>query len=105
MTNLTNDVALRALPELYSTEGTSDPIAPVRLVLPGTEASWWLTEYSPQKRIAFGFCTLGDHQLAELGYVSLDELIALRSLSGAKVERDRRYNPIRISQVRGVLGI
>lgn len=51
----------------------------VKLVLPGTNCVWLLSEIDPDnKSIAFGLCDLG-MGFPELGYVSLEELWEIKS--------------------------
>lgn len=53
---------------------TQDHPPVVKLVLPGTDCVWLLSEIDPDnKDIAFGLCDLG-MGFPELGYVSLNEL-------------------------------
>lgn len=59
----------------------------VKLFLPGTAATWLLTELLDNKDIAFGLCDLG-HGFPELGYVSLSEITSVRSPLGLTVEKD-----------------
>lgn len=40
---------------------------------------WLVTEYDPAEDVAFGWACLGDRQNAELGYVNLGELEAIRA--------------------------
>lgn len=66
-------------------------------------ADWLVTEYDPDEDLAFGWACLGDRQLAELGYVSLEELESIRvpvhvvlngqegGSYGAPVERDLHW--------------
>ena len=49
-----------------------------------------LTELDPETNIAFGLCDLG-MGMAELGYVSLDELHELRGEMGLAVERGEHF--------------
>jgi hypothetical protein len=63
----------------------------VKLFLPGSGATWLLSEISPHDHdTAFGLCDLGMGE-PELGYVSLTELSQLRSRMGLKVERDLHF--------------
>ena len=65
----------------------------VKLFTPDANATWLLTEIDPDNRdIAFGLCDLG-LGCAELGSVSLSEIIALRGRLGLPVERDRHFQP------------
>jgi len=60
----------------------------VKLFTPWANATWLLSELSPNNHdIAFGLCDLG-HGMPELGYVSLAELRNLRGPGGLTVERD-----------------
>lgn len=68
-----------------------DPVPAVRLVLPGTNASWLLTEADPAETDrAFGLCDLG-LGFPELGYVSLDELSQVRGPAGSSVTTDEQF--------------
>ena len=62
----------------------------VKLFLPGTAATWLLTELLDNQDIAFGLCDLG-HGYPELGYVSLSEITSVRTKLGLTVERDRSF--------------
>ena len=65
-----------------------DPVPVVKLFLPGSGATWLLTEIMPHEPdIAFGLCDLG-MGCPELGYVSLGELASVRSKLHLAVERD-----------------
>ena len=60
----------------------------VKLFTPDAGATWLLTELDPEDRdIAFGLCDLG-LGCPELGYVSLNELNAVRGALRLRVERD-----------------
>lgn len=65
-----------------------DPIPVVKLFTPNAGATWLLSEIDPDDQDhAFGLCDLG-HGFPELGYVSLQELAALRGPWGLPIERD-----------------
>ena len=67
---------------------TIDPPPVVKLFTPDANATWLLTELSPNDPdIAFGLCDLG-LGFPELGYVSLTEIRQLRGGIGLPVERD-----------------
>jgi hypothetical protein len=89
------------VPALYATEGEADPIVHVKLFTPDSSWTWYLTEYSPVAPdgtpcLAFGLaCGHED----ELGYVSLDELRAVRGHLGLQVERDLWWQATPLSQV------
>lgn len=85
------------MPGLYATENEADPVGRVRYFTPDSMWSWLITEYSPDKRLAFGL-VIGPE--TELGYVSLSELEASRGPLGLAVERDLHWEPKPLSQCR-----
>ena len=48
----------KTLPALYANENTPDPVAQVKLFSPYSSAVWFLTEYSPEQGLAFGWAAL-----------------------------------------------
>ena len=53
--------------------------------------TWFITEAEKQENgdyEMFGYCHLGDDELAELGYVMLSELQAIKGPFGIGIERD-----------------
>jgi hypothetical protein len=64
-----------SLPRLYATERESDPLARVKLFTPDSSWTWYVAEYDPEERIAFGLVRGLDE---ELGYFSIDELEKVR---------------------------
>lgn len=83
----------KKIPNLYETENTpaSEVKVIVKLFLPWTNFTWYITEMDKEENLAFGFANLGDDQMAELGYISIDELEQL-SVRGCKVERDTSWD-------------
>ena len=68
---------------------TSIDFKPVVKFFGGGACTWLFTEYNPVDRTFFGLCDLG-LGFAELGYVSRDELEAIRFKPfNLPVERDR----------------
>ena len=64
---------------------------PVVKLFGGSACTWLLTELNPKSNIAFGLCDLG-FGTPELGYVSMDELLALRFPPfGLPIERDLHW--------------
>ena len=86
-----------AMPRLYSTERESDPVARVKWFTPDSSWTWYLTEYDPVARIAFG---LVDGFEQELGYIALDEVEQVRGPLGLRVERDLWFPPTPLSELR-----
>lgn len=86
------------LPRLYATE---DVPAHKRQVLvkfftPDSNWTWYVLEYDPQERIAFGYV---DGHEAELGYFSLDEMESVRGPLGLPIEHDLHFLPMTLEQV------
>ena len=76
---------------LYSQEEKDDPVVQAKFFDPCGAASWWITEYNPETKIAFGFVT-GLHE-DEFGYVSLEEMEAIERPFGLTIERDLYFTP------------
>lgn len=69
-----------------------DPVVIAKLFDAFGSATWWLTQYDPAERIAFGFVT--GLQFDEWGSVSLDELAELIGGGGiARIEVDLHFRP------------
>jgi hypothetical protein len=89
---------LSAIPDLYATEDSSNPICYVKLFLPNTNWTWYITEISKENHnICFGY-VIGLE--SELGYFSLKELEALKSSLGVSVERDESFKPMVLSKIK-----
>src|SRR5215207_1812420 len=90
----------RQLPPLYATENEEDPLVICKFFFPAWHWTWYATEFDG-KDIFFGFV---DGDFPELGYFSLTELQNHRDALGLSVERDRYFEPCRLSEVRAKLG-
>ncbi len=98
---LLKKIDLENLPKLYETEEEEDPIVYVKLFHPLGGATWLLTEYNPETKIAFGYAYITE---GELGYISLEELEEL-NIAGLKVERDISWIPKKLSMAKQELDI
>lgn len=68
-----------------------DPAPVLKLFTPDAGATWLLTEIDPEKQDhAFGLCDLG-LGMPELGWVSRQELAAVRGRLGLPIERDLHF--------------
>jgi len=88
-------------PSLYSQEANSasDVMVVAKFFNPYGSATWWMTEYDPEQRLAFGWCDLG-MGCPELGYFSIAELEQVRIAPfGGKIERDMHYTPQTLREV------
>ena len=85
------------IPELYATENVKDPMAIVKLFTPDSNWTWYITEYQPETKMAFG---LVDGLEKELGYISIAELEQVKGPVGLKIERDLWFRPQPLSELR-----
>lgn len=102
MWNAPTEKQLAKLPALYATENT--PLAEKKIYMHFFigGCDWWVAEYDPQERLFFGFANLNDPQNAEWGYVSLDELKALKVQRFMEVDRDMHWTVRPAKEVAGI---
>jgi len=84
---------LAKLPAIGTTSemGMEEIKVPLKL-FGGGACSWYIFEYDPEAKEAFGFVTLGDPQMAEIGYISIAELEAIKFPPfGLPIERDLHF--------------
>ena len=94
------DDLVALLPPLYSQEALGeDAIVFVHFFNPCGSGDWLIAEGSPEGDdfIMFGLCDLG---FPELGYVSLNELQAVRGPLGLGIKRDLHLTPRMLREVR-----
>jgi hypothetical protein len=97
---ITADIRKKA-PKLRSTsELKSSEVKVIAKFFGGAACTWYMTEYDPDVNLAFGFVTLGDHEMAELGYFSITELSEIRFRPfGSVVERDMYFGKHTLEEV------
>ena len=80
------------IPALYATERLplAEKTVQLKWFTPWSSWTWWVIEYDPADRIAWGIVC--GHE-TEWGYFSLDELQAVRGPGGLTVERDLHFSP------------
>jgi Protein of unknown function (DUF2958) len=88
---------LKALPKIGSQEGNLNPLCKVKLFAPWGMWTWYLIEYDPETRMALALAQGFDD---EVGYVSLDELEQIRGPLGLRIERDRVFKPVPLSELK-----
>jgi hypothetical protein len=86
---------LSELPPLGATEGERDPLVRVKFFYPDLSWTWYAMEFDGED-LFFG---LVDGFEKELGYFSLSELLANRGKLGCELERDRFFEPCRLSSL------
>lgn len=91
---------LDRLPPLGATAEEPDPIVQGKFFYPDFHYTWYVIEFDG-KDTCFGFV---DGDYPELGYFSLTELLATHGKWGLPLERDRSFQPCRLSCLRKQLG-
>ena len=92
-----NDLSI-TIPDLYSTEDEKDPLCYIKLFMPDTWWTWYITELSIEDNdTCFGYVVGLE---SELGYFSLSEIEAVKGQLGLLVERDLGFTPTRLSTVK-----
>jgi len=82
---------LKKIPPLYAQDGKgNDAIAYLKLFLPWSSWTWYITEMNPETEECFG---LVDGFERELGYFNLSELANITGPFGLKIERDIAFEP------------
>ena len=92
---------IKSLPTLDETAklGIAEQTVYVKL-FGGSSCTWYLTSYDEENNEAFGFVNLGDSQMAELGYIDMNEIEKLKIQPfGLPVERDRWFDPMPLDKV------
>lgn len=77
----------------YVGDKTADKIVVIcKLFNPIGAGTWYLYEQDKNNPDWFmAFCNLGDSQMAELGTISMNELMSVQLPLGLKIERDRQF--------------
>ena len=86
----------KAAPPLNSTEGVpiGDKTVVAKFFDPTGRYTFYMMEYSPKQRLAFGWCVSPQSsEYDELGYVSIDELEKVKGAFGLGIERDIHFSP------------
>jgi hypothetical protein len=106
---LTKDL-LKKLPALYSQEDNADPMVVCKFFTPDAGWTWYAIEGSPvdehgyydtdKEKVDYVFFGLVSGAAVELGYFSLSELNSIRGKLGLPVERDRYFQPTRLSAIK-----
>ena len=95
MFNTPTDETLKQLPGLYDTEFIALPDKLIHLHFFISGCDWYIAEYDGIDTF-FGFCILGG---AEWGYISFDELKAIKVGGWLEVDNDLYWTPKFASEV------
>lgn len=98
MSKLIPHTLLSDIPDLYETEGQTDPVLRVKLFTPDSCFTWYIIELSKSDlNTCYGYVVGLD---SELGYFSLEELEFVHGPLGLSVERDLSFKPISFSKIK-----
>lgn len=84
---------IRASDHVPTSEGA---VALIKLFNPTGAGTWYIAEYDPESRNAFGLAVIHE---AELGYFSMAELVDYRGRFGLPIERDLSWKPRPLGEV------
>jgi hypothetical protein len=88
----------KSTPVLYGTEDVdiADKRVTAKFFTPWSNWTWYMTEYDPIERLAFGYVAGPEH---EWGYFSINELESVKGPWGLKIERDIHFTPKRFADL------
>lgn len=93
-------VQVESIPELYATETVplDEKIIYAHFFI--QDSDWYIAEWDGKDKL-FGYSILGgDHQNAEWGYISMQEINAARGRMGNGVELDFYWTPVPFSKIK-----
>jgi len=93
MSRLLPDDIAKPPPPLYATENEDDPLVHAKFFTPDGQWTWYAIEFDGDDTF-YGFVK---GNFDELGYFSLREIQEVRGTLGLPVERDRYFEPTRLS--------
>lgn len=88
---------------LYSQDGKGNQAKIIcKFFNPWGVGTWYVMEAEKQENdyLFFGYVDLGDKDLAELGYFTLNELKQLRLPYGLSIERDLYFNDCTLEDIK-----
>ena len=88
---------LDTVPDLYTSEDTTDPLCQVKLFTPDANWTWYIIELSKEdSSTCYGYVQGLE---SELGYFSLKEIENIRGALNLPVEQDLSFEPTLLSKV------
>ena len=98
MSKLIPQTLLSNTPDLYETEGFSNPLCHVKLFTPDSIWTWFIIEFSKaDANTCYGYVQGMD---SELGYFTLEELESIHGSLGLAIERDISFTPTSFAQIK-----
>ena len=91
MSKLVPQTLLSDIPDLYDTEGQTNPLCCVKLFTPDSNWTWYIIEFSKaDTNTCYGYV---QGLASELGYFTLEELEYVHGGLGLAIERDLSFTP------------
>ena len=101
MSKLIPQTLLSDIPDLYETEGNTNPLCHVKLFTPDSNWTWYIIELSKNDtNTCYGYVQGIE---SELGYFTLEELETLHGPLGLAIERDMLFRPTSFSKIKKVV--
>ena len=98
MGKLIPQTLLSDIPDLYATEGQTNPLCHVKLFTPDSNWTWYIIEFSKADRdTCYGYVRGFED---ELGYFTLAELESVHDSLGLAIERDLHFEPTRFATLK-----
>jgi len=89
---------------LYSQENNKDPLVVAKLFDPYGAATWYLTEYDPEEKIAFVYVVDLVPGIHELGNISIEEIESIEFAPGVpRIEQDLHFEQKTLSEIKASL--
>lgn len=97
MSKLIPQTLLSDIPDLYDTEGQTNPLCYVKLFTPDSNWTWYIIEFSrSDAKTCYGYVKGLE---SELGYFTLEELEEVHGPLGLAIERDLSFTPTLFSAI------
>ena len=98
MGKLIPQTLLSDIPDLYATEGQTNPLCYVKLFTPDSNWTWYIIEFSKEDtNTCYGYVQGLEN---ELGYFTLEELEKVHGSLGLAIERDLHFTPTLFSSIK-----
>jgi hypothetical protein len=98
MSRLIPQTLLSDIPDLYATEGQTNPLCHIKLFTPDSCFTWYIIEFSKSDRnTCYGYVRGFED---ELGYFTLEELESIHGPLGLAIERDFSFAPTPFSTIK-----
>jgi len=98
MSKLIPQTLLSDIPDLYATEGETNPLCYIKLFTPDSNWTWYIIEFSKSDRnTCYGYVRGFED---ELGYFTLEELESVHGPLGLAIERDLSFTPTPLTTIK-----